>query len=64
MKNRLLHFITVKMFNINKQKINLLSCYFDLILDQRVEVIFIDRFRNSKVLRKLNKILQFVVIDS
>ena len=32
------------------QLLELALCYFDLIFDQQVEVIFVDRFRNSKVL--------------
>ena len=49
------------MFNINKQ-INkflhlseLVFDYFDLIFDQRV-VVFVDRFKNSKVLMLVKKL--------
>ena len=48
------------MFDINKQKLNLcilsglVRCYFDLIFDQQVEVIFVDRFRNDKTFIKMS----------
>ena len=46
----------MKMFNINKQKIKFLvlselaRCSFDLIISQRVQVIYVGCFRDSKVL--------------
>ena len=45
------------MFDINKQKIKfcilleLVHCYFDLIFVQQVEMISVDHFKNSEVLR-------------
>ena len=53
------YFITIKRFNINKQKIKflhlseLVRCYFGLIFNQRVEVIYVDYLKNSKVLNML-----------
>ena len=64
----LLYFITIKMLNRNKQKVRILHlselvlCYFDLIFDRRVEVIFVNCFRNSKVLM-LNKIFIIEMIS-
>ena len=45
----------MKTFNINKKikflhLSELVRCYFDLIFDQQVEVIYYGCFRNSKVL--------------